>query len=257
MRFILLLLLSTLLTACKQPEPLNAKQVLDSVYPQYDAKHACWVADDKVSNPYCMKLDSEKLLHLSSGDRLYVLVAGEMVDENGVWNGSHANAGLVGAFVAEKISGKTKIIAANANIPSGTFGQAPNGWKLVQLGANDYWGWLNSWGDCHQGDCGSFYSIFVPYGKSIKDTGLVTQSVDNTGACADDEDVCSKTTVKLESTLKIDTSNQDARVYPLQITVTGLNQGIKIKPTIWTLTFNTKKWAYQEPKDYPLSGREF
>ena len=256
MRYILLVL-TTLLAACKQPEPLTAKQVLDSVYPQYDTKHACWLAEDKDSSPYCMKLDSEKTLHLASGDRLYVLVSGGMVDENGESSGGHASSGLVGAFVAETVSSKTKIIAGNASIPSGTFGQAPNGWKLVQLGASDYWGWLNSWGDCHQGDCGSFYTILTPYGKSIKDTGLITQSLDNTGACADDEDVCSKTTVKLESTLKIDTSNQAARVYPLQITIAGVDRDIKIKPTTWTLTFDTKKWVYQEPKDYALSGRDF
>lgn len=281
MRLILLFVLTTLLAACKQPEALTAKQVLDSVYSQYDTKHACWIAQDPDGMIACMKLDSEKLLHLPSGDRLYVLVAGDLVDEQHESNGAHASPGSVGAFVAETIAGKTMLIASNSAMANGTMGTGPFGWKLVQLGPKDYWGWQGGYEDCHQGYCGSYYSILAPYGKTIKDVGFMTASFDNSGAVdpeqcakdkkveltiqraddsvaddAQDEDVCQQPSI-INSTLKIDTSNQHVKVYPLKITVTGISEGQAIKPATYSFEFDIKKWQYIEPKDYALIATDF
>jgi hypothetical protein len=268
---LLLIACLAVLAACKQPaEPLTAKQVLDKAYQQYDVKHACWIAQDADGVSACMKLDSEKLLHLASGDRLYVLAVGEMVDENGESDGGHNSNGFVGAFVAETIAGKTTLIASNPAFPSGAFGGAPIGWKLLQLGASDYWGWQNTWSDAHNGYSDDFYTILAPYGKGIKELAMMTSSYDDSGAI--DPDACIQEAAggtdntdamqcqqpsSIQSTLKIDNSNASARVYPLLITVSGTSEGVAFKPTTWKFVFDTKAWKYQEPKGYELLGKDF
>lgn len=220
-------LLMLLVSACSQ-KPLTSKQILDQAYPIYDQKHACWISDDGDGGRYCMKLDSEQKLTLKDGERLYVIASGELVDAQGESNTSHASIGSVGAFVAETRNGKSEVIATNPAIQAGASGIGPTAWKLVKLGPKDYWGWQNTWGDCHQGYCGSRYSILAPYGKSVKEIGFITSEYDDTGACGGLTDKldtdgnpildengetiqvevdCSKTSSTIASTLKIDTQN--------------------------------------------------
>ncbi len=263
--------------ACSQ-KPLTAKQILDQAYPGFDQKHACWISDDGDSGRYCMKLDSEQKLTLKDGERLYVIASGELVDDQGESNTSHASLGSVGAFVAETRHGKSKVIAANPAIPAGASGAGPTAWKLVKLGPADYWGWQNAWGDCHQGYCGSRYSILAPYGKDVKEIGYITSDYDDTGACGEmtekvdevgnpvlDENGdsieveidCNKTSSLVQSTLKIDTQDSNVKVYPLLITLTGHDKGAKLYPKPWVIHFDSKKWRYTEPANYPLADKDF
>jgi hypothetical protein len=244
-----------LLTSCSKPA-LTAKQVLDSAYPEYDQAHACWITNTEEQR-YCMQLDSEQKVKTSDGERLYILATGVAVDENGEYNGGHLSQGLVGAFVVENRAGKSEIIAANPNIAEGVFGTAPTKWKLVKLGPADYWGWLNTFGDCHQGFCGGFYSILAPYGKSVRDLSNIVANYEDTGACGEDEAICAKTTSEMDSSLKIDATKSDLKVYPLLITVTGKDHGEAVNSSDWTFTFDEQKWAYVTPADYPLAEKDF
>lgn len=271
--FLLLLFVS----ACSQ-KPLTAKQILDQAYPVFDQKHACWLSDDGDGGRYCLKFDSEQKLTLKDGERLYVIASGELVDAQGESNASHASLGSVGAFVAESRNGRSEVIAANPAIQTGSSGIGPIAWKLVKLGPADYWGWQNAWGDCHQGYCGSRYSFFAPYGKSVKEIGFITSEYDDTGACggttdkldADGdplldengeaiqvEDDFSKTASSLQSTLKIDTQNSKVKVYPLLIAITGQEAGVVVKPKTWMFNFDSKSWQYKEPANYPLADKDF
>lgn len=273
---IYLLVLLTI-TACGE-KPLTAKQVLDQAYPVYDQKHACWISDDGDAGRYCMKLDSEKKLTLKDSERLYVMVSGSLVDENGDNNGGHSSIGAVGAFVSEARDGKNQVIAANPLIAAGAFGVGPVNWQLVKLGPNDYWGWQNTWGDCHQGYCGSRYTILAPYGKSVKEIGFITGEFDNTGACGgvteklDDEGNlvmdengdpieievdCNKTSTSIQSQLIIDTKSTKVKVYPLLITLTGRDKGIEVKSKAWVFNFDYKKWQYKDPANYPIADADF
>jgi hypothetical protein len=83
-------------------------------------------------------------------------------------NAGHVNVGSVGTFVAETRNRKSEVIAANPANQAVSSGIGPTSWKLVKRSPADYWGWQKTLGDCHQSYCGSQYSIFAPYGKSIK-----------------------------------------------------------------------------------------
>ena len=80
-----------------------------------------------------MKIDSEQKIMLNNGERLYLIVSGQSVDESGEPNGSHASIGAVGAFITEKRNGKTQIVASNRMIYAGSFGDGPTKWKLVKI----------------------------------------------------------------------------------------------------------------------------
>ncbi|MFC5476227.1 SHOCT domain-containing protein [Paraherbaspirillum soli] len=231
-----------------------SKQLLDKVYGQYDQKTACWPAiDDESSQNYCMKLVHAEKITSVTGERVYVLAAGEPVDEEGHPDGGHLTPGMVGAFILENHDGQPEIIASDPKMLIGADRQPPSPWKLIKLGASDYIGWQSTWSDCHQGYCGSRYAILAPYGKGIRDLAhMLTASYDNSGAMSDPNKVSS-----IETKLEMDASVIDEKVYPLLLTVTGDKNGKKLTRKTWKIPFDQKEWVYVEPKVWPLDDADF
>jgi hypothetical protein len=236
---------------------LSAEAVLNQVYDAYDKKHECWLAADTEEQRYCMKLDHSAKITTATGQRLYVLAAGDWIDEQGENTAGHANSGLVGAFVVEEQQGKPVILYGNAHIAIGSSGFAPTGWKFVKLGAEDYWGWHNITGWSGQGYLFGYYAILAPYGKNIRDlmsSGFI-QNYDDTGACSEEEKICKQKTTEIESALAFDSSKTSAKVFPLRLTVTGTDKGKILKPKVWTISFDTKKWSYPMPANWILKDK--
>lgn len=235
---------------------LSAQKVLSSVYGRYDKQHACWIATEAENQQrYCMKLDHAETISTDTGPRLYILAAGNAVDAAGAEDGGHVTPGLVGAFVVAEQQGQTQILHGKPNITVGANGQAPRQWRFVKLGPSDYWGWHNVAGDCHQGYCGSRHIILAPYGKTIKNVAGFVASFNDGGACGDTR--CAGRSTDLDSKLDIHATQIHVPVFPLRITVTGRDKGRKLAPKTWILPFNPAKWAYTQPKDWPLAGRDF
>lgn len=229
------------------------KQILDKIYGRHDRKQDCWFTMNAENNQrYCLKIDRIDKVEAETGSRLYILVAGNAVDEKGEDNGAHVSSGLVGAFVLEERNGQAVIIAAEPKHEIGASGFAPTQWKLVKLGPSDYWGWQNEAGDCHQGYCGSRYAILAPYGKKIRDISGITAYVDDSGGFLNKRRPSS-----IESKLEIDSTQINEKVFPLLITVVGKKKGKKLTPKTWVIPFDSKKWTYPEPKGWPLAGVEF
>lgn len=235
---------------------VNPRKVLDAVYSGYDRAHQCWISVDKDSGRrYCMKLDHTEKVSADTGQRLYLLVAGEAVNDAGEPDGSHAEAGLVGAFVIEERNGRPEIIAGEPALAVGASGSAPVKWKLVKLGPSDYWGWINQWGDCHQGYCGTRQALLAPFGRKVRDLAGFAVSFSNSGACADKR--CERNATELDSVLEIDTTRIGEKVFPLVLTVKGAAKGRKMAPTRYTMPFDAKKWSYVPPADWPLKDADF
>lgn len=228
------------------------QSVLNKVYSGYDKKNQCWIAFDQEQR-YCMKIDKINSTSTKMGDRIYVVVAGVAVNTEGEPDINHATLGLVGAFVIQQHNNRSEIISGNPKIAMGSNSIGPTEWKWVKLGPSDYWSWLNSWGDCHQGYCGTRYAILAPYKKTIRDLSVIIASFTDEGNCV--EEKCNSTTIN--SSLEIDSTQINEKVFPLLITVTGTNEGKKLTPKTWTIPFNTEKWSYLEPKNWPLKDREF
>lgn len=231
----------------------RAKFVLNKVYDQYDQNQDCWrVAVDE--QHYCMKIDRVDEVPNPAGNQLYVLAVGQPLNAEGQeQDGAHATSGLVGAFVIALREGRPDIVAGQPKILLGANGSAPTDWKWVKLGPEGYWGWQNTWGDCHQGYCGSRYAVLAPQGNTVVELAGFAASFSDEGTCAEDE--CKSTA--LDSTLNIDTTQINDKVFPLLITVTGSEKGQPLAPKTWTVRFNTDQWSYVEPDNWPLKDREF
>lgn len=231
---------------------LSSKQILNNIYKEYDQKHQCWITISEEQR-YCLKIDREDHIKADTGQRLYLLMAGDAVDEQGEVNGGHVTSGLIAAFIIEEQNGKTEIIASESDIQMGSYGSAPTQWQLIKLGAGDYWGWKNTHSYGNQGIFGGRYALLAPYGKKIRDIANLPSDYTNGGACReDDEKKCAQISTEIESKLSVDDSDPNAKVYPLKITVTGRVKGKELPAKTWTLPFDTKKWFYIEPADWAL-----
>lgn len=235
---------------------LSAEAVMNRVYERYDKKLNCWHANDKDEH-YCMKIEHSAKVDTASGQRLYVLATGDMVDEKGEYSGGHANSGLVGAFVVEEQQGKLAILHADAYMTYGSNGIAPRDWTFVKLGANDYWGWWGTTGWIGQGYSIAQYAILAPYGKKIRDLAGFNQSYDDSGACREDsEAACAKISTSINTSLDIDSSVTDVKVFPLKISVTGSEKGQDLGSKTWVFPFDEKKWSYTEPDNWTLKDKQ-
>lgn len=241
------------LSATAQVKP---ESILSRAYEGYLKKNACWTTVLQESGQkYCMKIDRTDKMVVDGVSRTYILATGTAIDDQGEENGSHASAGLVGAFVIEEAAGKVQLVSGDAKIAVGASGSAPTKWKFVKLGPANYWGWLNTIGDCHQGYCGSRYTILVPYGKRIRDVAGFPASADDSGACADKR--CEAKSMQLESTLEIDSSRITDKVFPLVVTTSGKTGGRPVRSKEWLIPFNETKWQYVPPQGWPLKDAEF
>lgn len=254
-----------LLTACSReaehvPAPAtvavapSSNDLMSRIYGNKDSKSGCWFIK-REEQTFCLKVARFDPLKVGDEHRYYLLAKGYVSDEKGNENGSHAELGAVGAFVFVDQGGQTIQVAGDKLIAVGSSGQAPEDWKFLQLGPQDYWGWTNTWGDCHQGYCGTRYSILAPYGKGVKDMAGFVASYEDTGTCGDQD--CEGKTTSIESTLKVDTSVSDQKVYPLLISVSGNEMDKTLEARTWSFKFDEKKWKYLEPADWPLRDRDF
>lgn len=229
---------------------LSAEAVMNRVYAGYDKKLDCWQAEDKEGR-YCMKIEHSAKVDTESGQRLYVLATGDMAD------GGHANSGLVGAFVVEEQQGKLAILHADAYMTYGSNGIAPRDWTFVKLGSKDYWGWRGTTGWIGQGYSIAQYAILAPYGKKIRDLAGFNESYDDSGACREDsETACANISTSINSSLEIDSSVTDAKVFPLKITVTGKEKGQDLGSKTWVFPFDEKKWSYTQPDSWTLKDKQ-
>lgn len=243
-RFMLLMLLSPLAHA-----ELSAEAVLNQAFPNYDKQHQCWIAKNADQQNYCLKLDHKATV----GERLYVLAAGDYQDAQGENTASHADSGLVAAFVAEEKDGKLNILHSNTQINAGSTGIAPTNWTFVKLGADDYWGWYNESGWMGQGYTTNALVILAPKDNGIAElTGGFMTYMDDYGVCTEGEKGCSPRT---EISAKLDVVGSSEKVFPLRFVVTGKDKGKNLGRKIWTVPFDEKTWTYPVPNNWILKDK--
>ena len=227
--------------------------LLGSIYEKYSEKNKCWIALDRENNQkYCMKIDKIDKVIAGTQNRIYAILSGDAIDDEGEEESFHVLSGMIGAFVIEDIEGQLSILSSSPQIPMGSYGSAPGGWELSKIGNDNYYGWKNTTGDCHQGYCGSYYVLLAPYGKRVKDIAGIVSGYSNTGNCSE---LCKPTS--LEAKLEFDITNTTGKVFPLIDTVRGSDARKTVKKKRWVLSLNEKKWEYKTPKDYILNNRDF
>jgi hypothetical protein len=231
----------------KRVSNLSPERILTSIYGKFDNKLNCWIyiTDD---GRFCFKIDKTDEITTKNGKRRYILATANLIDEQGEPSGSHYLGGFIGAFVVEEQDGNINLIAGDKGILMGAWGAAPTNWNFIKLGPDNYWGWQNTTGFTGQGITESLYTILAPYGKGIRELAMIPSGISNEGACANPS--CEES---IDSLLEIDDSLVREKVFPLQITVTGKVKGKILAPKKYVIPFDTKKWSYIEPKNWPLT----
>jgi uncharacterized protein len=234
--------------------PPAVRTFMGKSYGQFDAKHACWRTAYE-SQAYCMKVLRMDRIAADTGERFYLLVGGHPFDETGEPESAHVLSGLAGAFVFEMHGDQTDLVASNTAIYVGASGDVPEQWELVKLARTGYYGWKTTWGDCHQGYCGTRLTILAPYGKSVKDIAAFNIEYSDAGAC--DGQQCPDGVSSVESTVTIDTSATVGDLFPLRVAFKGRLNGKSLTGVAQRLAFDRTGWHYAVPEDWPLAGVDF
>ena len=234
--------------------PSAVRKFMEQTYGQYDATHSCWTTDHE-SQGYCMTVARMDRVKADTGERLYLLATGQAIDEGGEPDSSGFLSGIAGAFVFELKDSGTELVASNLAQYIGSRGSAPDQWKLVKLARSDYYGWQATWGDCHQGYCGSRLAILAPFGKNIKDIADFTVDYSNDGACGSQDCLDGKSTI--ETTVAFETASTDSDIYALLLTFNGMLNGENQDGTEYRLEFDRKEWRYVVPGDWPLADVDY
>lgn len=229
-------------------------RLMNQIYGKQEPTHGCWMSRFE-EMPFCVKIVQSEIKMLGGEKRLYAIATGQAIDQNGETITTHAMQGLVGAFIVGETNGKAALIAQSTKIQAGTMGAAPSEWTLIELGANNNWGWQGEYGDCHQGYCGNTMIILANRAGTIQQVGDVITEYDDKGACGDD--ACTEKSSTLKSTVSVGKLPKNAEFFNLLVEVTGTNKGKVLESKMWTLPFNSAKHTYTAPEDWPLADREF
>jgi hypothetical protein len=95
------------------------------------------------------------------------------------------------------------------------------------------------------------YQIFAPYGKGFREVGKINEHYDDEGS---DQ---SGGTTEINAEMKIDSTRDDSRVFPLLISVSGNEKGRVLKERKWVIPFNYEKWLYVPPKESYLGDDHY
>lgn len=231
-------------------------EIMNRAYGMFNAKQRCWIARDEEQQRYCMKVvrhDWTRPTADGISSKLYLLAAGEAVDEDGEPNTSHASAGLVGAFIAERRGTRITLVSSVEGLSLGSYGKPPESWSLDELGPGVF-GWRSVYGSCHQGNCVGIGALLVPHGSRIIDVGFPV-SFSNAGACG--EPKCEARASDIKSRIEIDTSKSTGPMYPLAVTLTGRHDGRPLDSGAVSIPFDTKRLHYVFPKNWALNEIEY
>jgi serine/threonine protein kinase len=222
---------------------------LSKFYGKYDLQKKCWLTagDGRVSEDgtYCMTVHRSDRISTNTADRLYVLVVGESDSSSTIV------PGLVGFFILEDGGDRLNLIASAPKIEIGSRGKPPVDWRLERIGPSDYWGWVAISRFSQMGVTYRTYQIFAPYGKGFREVGKINEHYDDEGS---DQ---SGGTTEINAEMKIDSTRDDSRVFPLLISVSGNEKGRVLKERKWVIPFNYEKWLYVPPKESYLGDDHY
>jgi hypothetical protein len=180
-------------------------------------------------------------INTESGKRKYIVVAGDKIEGAT----AHPTGGMVSFYIIDLRS--DSIIASKAMIEMGSFGSPPDKWEIIKIGSDDYWGWMSSDSENGQGIRLEYTVIFAPYGKKgIKKIAYYLSHNSNDGAAEEH----SKSYYYIEAMTKIDNTQINSRVFPLEIVIKGKKNGRKFPKKVFNIPFNTKKWEYSLPRNW-------
>ncbi|TSA09999.1 MAG: hypothetical protein D4R79_12440 [Comamonadaceae bacterium] len=219
--------------------------LLDQVYGPPDKNLGCRLVSAG-TDLYCMEFAHSVIKKTVDGKLLYAVATGHAI------NSAHVTPGLVEAFIVDDKGGKARLAAKSPRLQMGSWGEAPNNWKLKLLGAKGNWGWT-AHEHYQQNGFSIDETIFLgQHDGSIHKLAQVPTDYDDTGNCEDKK--CERSMSAFKSSVRTESVPSNAAFYPLLVTVNGSYKGKQIKSTTWKLVLDERKHQYDYPQGWPLIG---
>ena len=175
---------------------------------QWDKKNQCMRYEDKDA-PYCMRIQALFLKQLADKQYYYLTVAGDAYDQDGQFEMvGHAQSGLVGLFLFEKIDQHWRLSASSKALSSGQWGSSQaEQYKVEQIGPQQ-WSWIaTEAGSGAGGETSASWLMFMKSAQSIKQVASIEVEHHYLGSFSRDKKV----------SVQILTHQQAYAVYPLQL----------------------------------------
>lgn len=186
------------------------------------------------------------------------VVVGEQVQQllavcHSLSDGGHGNPGLADFFVLRGEGDGFKVVAEKLSDTFGSDGQ-PGSVDILRLGS-DFYGFIVHSFWMGQGLLLESQDLVVPGPKGLANAGSLRAHIDNSGSisCEDaarepdqTEAQCRAEAFNVDFTLDVDSSNIQARTWPLQIHEHGTDCGVALDTT-HTFALHTKTWTYPFP----------
>lgn len=196
---------------------------------------------------YCVTVDSLQTVNQSGKPLTYILTTGHLYDkETKEEGGAHAATGIIGGFVLDSSQTPASVLMATPILDYyGSYGRAPEGWKLTQIG-KDYWGWTNTSGYTAQGYTTGVLYVLAPKDSSLQELAAIPNLMSDEGACE-------KKCTSLEAELRF-SAQEGSPVYPIVAKIQGEQAGKSITLTPKPLVFDATEWKYAIPSTWPITG---
>ena len=219
--------------------------LLDQVYGTPDKNLGCRLVSAG-ADLYCMEIAHSVIKKIVDGKRLYAVATGRAI------NSAHVTPGLVEAFVVDDKGGKAGLAAKSPRLQMGSWGEAPDNWKLKRLGAKGNWGWT-AHEHYQQNGFSIDETIFLgQHDELIHKLAQVPTDYDDTGNCEDMK--CERSMSAFKSSVRLESVPSNAVFYPLLVTVNGRYKGKQINSTTWKMVYDERKHQYVYPQGWPLVG---
>ena len=219
--------------------------LLDQVYGTSDKNLGCRLVSAG-NDLYCMEIGHSAIKKTADGRRLYLVATGRAI------NSAHVTPGLVEAFIVDDKGGHARLAAKSPRLQMGSWGEAPDNWKLKLLGGKGNWGWT-AHEHYQQNGFSIDETIFLgQHDGSIHKLAQVPTDYDDTGNCEDRK--CEQSMSAFKSSVRTEPVSSNAGFYPLLVTVNGRYKGKQVNSTTWKLVFDERKQQYAYPQGWPLVG---
>ena len=206
---------------------------------------------------YCMKPTASHAVTRHGKTTRYMLYTGFAYDtrENRK-DESHAASGLAELFVLEK-NGNKWTIKHHGKSEIGAWGSAPQEWRFVQMGAQN-WGYQAESGFTNGGATvtGQFF-IFTDNNR-VADSYIPSGS-DNSGMYGDCNEYtgaekrhCQDNQVSLDAQIAFNRSAEQNGVWGIQATLSGLDRKKRHTKQSYAMPYNSRQHSHAVPKNYPL-----
>ena len=238
-------------TAISKPKEL-LKAVMNEFYGTFSQSNGCWITKSaeitkSANKTYCMKPYKLDTVGSDNNQRLFIVIAGQKLDDNGAPEDWHSASGVLGLIVLMQNGAQLGVVATNSLYEDfGSFGKVPpmNSFAVHELGPNESYGWIIQENEFGAGEEVDFNNLYAVFGDTIASIGSIpSRDIRENGAtgCGDQ---CSDYSIEL----LVDSTAQNATFYPLILRVSGVKEGRPFNKT-YRVPFDSSSFRYLVPRE--------